>query len=130
MYTNEAINESIFWESAIDTVKGHSVLKNRTKISTDDVIEVYPDGVTITGFELLTGRKGEQFPALLIKEDPGVFFNGGTTLTAIVNKWLEHFNGDAAACSKALDLSGGVKVKLSRSATKDGRSWTRVEIVK
>lgn len=119
-----------FYSDAEAVTAGSALLRGKTKLSTGEVIAKYPEGVTIIGFDLLTGKKGTPFAACVIAEDRGVYFNGGKTITEIVLKWLQSYEGDVTECNIALQDAGGVKVKLERTATKDGNSYTRVNVIR
>lgn len=58
-----------------------------------------------------------------------MFYCGGIVLTKIVNMWLEEYNGDLGLLNHDLAKSGGVKVKLVESKTKDKKNVTTVEVM-
>lgn len=110
------------------------IIEGKEKISVGDIIEKYPDGITITNFDMVNGvdqNTGESsdYPVFTFKEDENKFGFGGHVLKKIIRVWLENFEGDIETCAKALQAAGGVKLKFSRSTTKAGRSVTVVDVI-
>ena len=104
------------------------LMEERERMSMDDIINKYPDGVTITGFDMInTG--GDTYPILIIKEDDSIFLFGGAIMNNICHDWLEAFEGDISATNNALTGSGGCKVKFEKSRTKKGNSITTVTVL-
>lgn len=110
------------------------IIEGKEKISVGEIIEKYPDGITLINFDMVNGtdqNTGEpsNYPVFTFKEDSKKFGFGGHVLKNIINVWLANFEGDIETCSKALEAAGGVKLKFSRSTTKAGRSVTVVEVI-
>lgn len=109
------------------------IMENREKVSTEDIIRDYPDGITITEFDVITttGDNGmpSTYPVLAFAEDKDKFIYGGKALNDIVTMWLANFDGDVEATSAALKAAGGVKIRLVSAKTKQGRNFTRVEVI-
>lgn len=103
------------------------VIENHSKVTTDDLISAYPAGCTISAVDIIHGEKGD-YAVFNIAERPDVYSNGGKVLTSIVKAWAEDF-GDMAALNNELCTSGGVKVVLSKSRTKKGQTFTKVDII-
>ena len=110
------------------------LMKGREKISVADVIKNYPDGITVTGFDIILSHNDnlgmDSYPIVIFSEDPSKFVFGGTVLNGFVRAWLAHFDGDIEACNKALASYDGVKLKFSRQRSKTGnREYTSIEVV-
>ena len=109
------------------------LVEGRNKVDLDDVIKKYPKGVTIVGFDLVetTNEAGESetYPIIIIKEDPSIFFFGGSVLNKIVHKWIEAEGDTVENVSNALAGEGGVKVILKKGKTKSNRTVTTVEVI-
>ena len=109
------------------------LMEGRTKISTDDIIVAYPNGVTLTEFDIVPGisQNGEpnSYPVFLFKEDPTKFYCGGTVLGNIAASWVEGTGGDIDGASAELKATGGVAVKLVKGKTRRGNSVTSVQIL-
>lgn len=106
------------------------VMTDRTKVSTDDLIEQYPDGVTITAFDYVQSKKSEgKYPVFNIAEDATVFCNAGTILTRIFDEFVAECNGNVDKASSELRRQGGLKVKLGHGQTKSGDDLITVEII-
>lgn len=116
-----------FKDKALAATSTCTLMEGRTKISTEEIIAKYPQGVTIIGFDWLTGNDGK-YPVCIIKENENECFFGGTALTSICESWMDGYT-DTASCSSALAAEGGVKIKFSKGKTKSNRTFTRCEIV-
>lgn len=110
-----------------------AIMENREKISTEDVIKKFPDGITITAFDLITtpdaNGNPSTYPVIAFKEDTTKFIYGGKALMDIVSLWVANFDGDIETTSNALAAAGGVKVKMFPSKTKTGRNFTAIEVI-
>lgn len=106
------------------------IMEGRTKVKTEYLINTYPDGFTIDGFDFITSKKtGEKYPVFKIAEDDKIFCNAGTILTRIFTEFVEQFKGDVDGASRELKRQGGLKVKLGVGTTAAGDTLTTVEII-
>lgn len=124
---------NMFAAMAQKAVANSQVREGRERISTEEIISHYPDGVTITEFDMLSKRNGVElttFPTFAFAEDDTKYFNGGTSLKKIVDEWLQHFEGDIDACNAALKAAGGCKIRLLPSIrTGNGNNFVPVEVL-
>lgn len=106
------------------------VMIDREKVKTDDLIETYPEGVTITAFDYVMSKKTKnEYPVFNIAEDDKIFCNGGTVLDRIFTEYVKVCEGDVTRASNELKRQGGLKVKLSHGTTKDGQDLITVEVL-
>ena len=122
-----------FRKVAAEATSGSFVMQGREAIKTDLVIAGYPGGITINGADLISttdSKTGEQktYAACTFSEDDTKYVNGGTALTNIVREWMVDYE-TAEAMSADLKAAGGVKIKLSKEMTKDGKSFTKVSVL-
>lgn len=117
-----------FKKSAQKTTSISHLMEGREKIKTKDIIEKYPDGITIDCFDIVQGSKGE-YPVLTFSEDNTKFFNGGIVFQKIVKNWLDDYDGQLELCQHDLSESGGVKVQIEMGTTKSGNNITKVKIL-
>lgn len=117
-----------FAERAKKKTTAPAIMDGKAQIKTDDLIRAYPNGVTVTGFDMLNGDDNE-FAVLTYGEDSTKFFYGGCVMTKVVNSWIADFDGDIDVACDALRQSGGVKVKFEHAKTRKGNNITRVSIV-
>ena len=103
------------------------LMENRTKISTDELIDKYPKGVTITGFDFLIGDNGK-YPVCIFSENDNECFFGGSALTDICNLWMEGYELPAQA-SADLKEAGGVKIKFEKAKTKKGKTFIKPTVI-
>lgn len=106
------------------------VMNDREKITTQEVIEKYPDGITIVAFDYIQSKKSKgKYPVFNFSEDMTVFCNGGTVLDRIFTDFVNAMDGDVAAASNELRRQGGLQVKLSNGKTKAGDDLVMVEVI-
>lgn len=117
----------IFKSKAISATTISKLMEGRVKISTEEIITKYPDGVTVNAFDWMKGDDGE-YPVCTFEENDGECFFGGTALTSICKAWQEGFE-TPEDCSVALASEGGVKLKFSKGKTKNNRNFTKCEVV-
>lgn len=128
-----AIKTINFGKVANENVTLSQLMIGREKISMDDLIKEYPNGVTVMEFSTVTYEDGNQivhYPVFAFKEDDSKFFLGGYVLNKIVDSWLDACGADnEAEVSDALKEQGGVHMKFTAGKTKGGRNITNVEII-
>lgn len=117
-----------FRQTAISETSLSPLMDGRERISMDGLINQYPDGVTVTEFDLLNGGQGE-YAVCTFAEDSKKFFFGGAILTKIVLKWIAGFDGDAEMASHTLKDNGGVKMRFKHGRTKKGQQLTLVDVL-
>jgi hypothetical protein len=116
-----------FKKVAADSVSGSFIYKDREKIDKDLLTVTYPDGVTVTGADLVSGENGI-YAVAIFAENPKQYFNGGKALTDIVKDWADGYE-DCEAMSADLQKSGGVKIKFTKTKTKSGHDFTAITVV-
>lgn len=119
-----------FKKSAQEVTKGGSseVLgTDKIKISTDEIIGRFGGTITLTACDIIK-TDDNIFCGVLFKEDPNAIYFGGKVLTEIVNRWLEAFDLDAKKCSDALTEIGGMSITLSRTKSKKGITYIKVDV--
>ena len=105
------------------------LMENREKIQTSEVIKNFPDGITIAAVDVIKSSD-VKYPVFTFLEDPTKFYCGGIVLSKIVDTWVTEYNGDLGMLNHDLAESGGVKVKLTETKTRDGKNnITQVEVL-
>ena len=124
-----------FKKVASDAAASSFIMSGRTEMKNDAVIAGFPNGVTITGFDIIPVTKdngdASEMPVYTIAENDKVFCKGGSAHVKIFHAWLDAA-GDGATCegvSADLKSTGGVKVKNIKIPLKNGRTFTNVEIL-
>ena len=106
------------------------VMTDRTKVTSDDLIEAYPDGFNIIAFDYVQSKKSKgKYPVFNIEEDPTIFCNASTILTRIFDEFVSECDGDVDLASNELRRQGGLSVKLGRGRTKAGDELITVEVI-
>lgn len=118
---------NIFQTIAIKATTLSSLMEGREKIETKTIIEKYPNGITVTEFDMI-GSGDDAYPVFVFAEDNTVFAFGGAVFKSIVQAWISNFEGSVSDASAALKATGGVRMKFEHSVTKTGRSITTVRI--
>lgn len=113
-----------FLQSAKESLNGNKLMLNREKVSTDYIIERYPNGITITEFDFIVKADGTSYPILCYAEESNKYFNGGALFDKVCTGWITLAEGDIERASEELKQVGGVKFKLTKKRTKTGRTIT------
>lgn len=104
------------------------LLANREKVETEYLIDTYPDGFTVVGFDLIS-TGSDTFPVIVFAEDDTKFYFGGKVLSEICEDWAALYDGDIETASDDLRKDGGVKMRLRKTSTKNGRDVVVPEIL-
>lgn len=118
-----------FYEIAEQALGNSPIITGREKITTEEIIKKYPEGITLTGFDVLDNGK-DGYAVFTFAEEPDKFINGGALLSKMAFEWVKSYDGNITDASAELDACGGVRVRLSTKKTKRGNTITAVEIVK
>lgn len=109
------------------------LMNGKTKMSVAQIIEQYPDGITVAEFDVITTTENGEpttYPVITFIEEPDKFAFGGLVMRKIVDSWVAAFDGDIEACSAALKANGGVKLRFAHDTTRDGkRNVTTIEVI-
>lgn len=117
-----------FKAAALKSTTLSELMNDRVKVTTDDIINQHPNGVTIEQFDSVTAGDAQYYIAT-IKEDPQVYINCGTVLSKVFDAFVAGFNGDVTGASAELKNAGGIKVKLTKSRTRGGNTITTVTVL-
>lgn len=102
-------------------VSGESELtRGKTKITTKDIIERYPEGFSICAVDLF-GKGSDAYAVLNIVEDKSIYLFGGKALTELVTVMLD--NSDPNVLNNEL-ADDPLRLKLTTKKTKAGRDFT------
>lgn len=105
------------------------LMQDRKSIKQGELIERFPDGVTITAFDYIHNKKGEKYPVFTIKEDETIFVNGGTVINSIFTEFVDAFEGDVDAASRELFREGGLNCKFYWGENKGGDKTVLVTVL-
>ncbi len=123
------MNNSINFKSLATAATTLSpLMTDRIKLSTDEIISQYPEGITITEFDSIT-MKDSQYYIATFAEDDKAYINCGQILSKVFDRFVEAFDGDIAGASETLKAQGGLRVKLNKSRTRGGNSITTVTVI-
>lgn len=117
-----------FRKTALESTLLSKLQNDREKISTHDLIQRFPNGITVNAFDFAT-IDGKAFAVVTFNEDDSLYYNGGTVLSKMCMAWAAGFAGDPEAASTALAKAGGVKLKFSEDKTKGGNNVTTITVV-
>lgn len=121
-----------FSDKARKATSNSWVLEGRTKVTQEDVIRNHKDGITVTAFDIMKGKDKQgnpsEYAVIAFKEEPDKAFFAGSVLTGICKEWLDGYESSEAASADLAD-DGGVRIKLSTQKSKEGRTYTAVEVI-
>ncbi len=124
---------NMFAELARQATTLSPIIEGKEKISVGDIIANYPNGITVTDFDMVTSTdkdgNPDTYPVFVFAEDTSRFGFGGSVFKTICDNWIKHFDGDIETCAKALQAGGGVKMVFGQAKTKAGRSVTTIKVV-
>lgn len=106
---------------------GRIMSEKTEKIDTMDIIKYHKDGITINDYETVIMGEDEAVTVYTFAEEPNAFAFAGY----ILKKMLINMECELGAEKLLEELhTQGLKVKLSRAKTKDGKKeLTKVEIL-
>lgn len=104
-----------------------SIMDGRESIKTDDIVQLYPDGICITGVAK-ANYNGSTYPVFTFAEDPSKYFSGATALSQLVDGLLEGYDGNLADLNADLQKEY-LKIKLVKTKTKRGYNFTKVIVI-
>lgn len=112
---------------AEQTLAGSPITEGREKISTEEIIARYPNGITLCRMDMFTSDDGSKYPVFNFTQDNTKFYGGGALLTRLAEAWLTEAGGDLDAVNA--ELAAGLTVKLSLAKNKKGQNLTKVTII-
>lgn len=123
---NTKINFKELSKKAMSTSE---VIANHEKISVDELITLFPQGVTIIKFDLITNVDGDEYAVFNFRENLLKYFNGGAILSKMAKMWADAYEGNVVEANIDLQMNQGVKVKLEKAKNKKGQNITLVTVV-
>lgn len=110
----------------IQNALGSNLRDGREKMSVDDLIRKYPDGVTIVGFELAKGQDGS-YGVYAIGEEKK-YFSGGGDLKKLEEFLTTKFEGDISGINEYL-RGKPLKLRIWKVKTKTRKDYTKAALV-
>lgn len=104
------------------------LMDNRTRLSTDELIAQYPQGVTVREFDFI-GTGEDAYPVFAFAENPQMFAFGGKVFAGVARAWADMYDGDIEKASSELYAAGGVKMVFAKSRAKNGNTVTTVTVI-
>lgn len=105
-----------------------AITEGKTKLSTEEVIAKFPEGVTISAVDIFRDSEKDSFYAVCnIAEDSTVYFFAGQALTNMVMDFISEC-GNVDAVNEQL-AKEPVKIKMKKDKTKKGRDFTSFEVI-
>lgn len=118
-----------FRDVAKKAVKVSDLAEGKEKISTEEIIDKYPEKITINGFERCEMGNKVKF-IYTLKEEPEKFAYAGLMLEKCFNSIISAYGGDYIRAQKEFSLDKqGLPVKLEKKTTLDGNDITVVTIL-
>ena len=114
------------FESARAALGGNTLTGGLEKLSTAEFIARYPEGVTLTGIDIVTWND-TTFPLCTFAEDPTKCFGGGLVLKQMVEGMLVDFEGDLTAMNESI-LRKPFNLQMFKAKSRAGRNYIAVRI--
>lgn len=124
-----------FKKIALEATTMSELMNGRDKMDTEELIKIYPDGVTIDFIDNVNMQQedGEENVWIFVTEEqPNKFTFAGFVLAKIFNNILTEFEGDYDAMIEEYNSSlkeDKLRVKLERAKTKTKREITKVTVL-
>jgi len=116
-----------------ETFSGCKAMREREKITVDDIIQKH-EKITVISYDyILTG--GKVVPVINIKEEPEKFFFGGAAFKTLFEAWeksysTSHDDDDVVkGINSELKDCDGVKIKLEKVPTLKGAPYTKIAVL-
>ena len=106
-----------------------SLMDEREKIETSDIIKYHKDGITITDFDTHIPTENGDTVVYIFEEEPDKFAFGGKVLQKLFDSLIFDYAGDINALKADMKECGGLKIKLKSGKTKKGLPITMVEVL-
>lgn len=105
------------------------IMEGREKLKMEDLVKVYPKGVTITAVDMIPDAKtGELYSLFTFEEDETKFASGGVIFNKIAKKWLEEYDYDIHNLSHDL-AEERIVIKFYYDKTSNKRDVIKCEII-
>lgn len=106
------------------------LMEGREKITMETLVRNYPNGVTVTGVDLVPDTKtGDMYSIFTFSENEKLFASGGIVFNKVVNAWLREYDNDIEMLNHDLPEMGGVKIRFSYGRTANNRDIVKCEIL-
>lgn len=104
------------------------IFEGREKISLDEIITTYPEGVTLKEVAILhDNENNSDYVACVADEAKDYFFFGGVALLSLIQNIMDEYD-NGADFFHDLEVEG-LPVKFSKKRSKNGRIYTAVTVL-
>ena len=107
--------------------KTNAIMENRQKGTLEDLIAIYPDGVTLIAADVLDDKKENRiYSVMSFEEDSDHFYFGGSVVTDFVQNLIAEYETKAEFDK---ELAEGLDVKFEKKRSKNGRTYVSIAVV-
>lgn len=117
-----------FKDLAKNVTSMNPLMEGRERIKADEIMKKFPNGITITDFDMIQEKDKAPYPIIIFAEDDRYFHFGGTVLARVVDEWLGYYDS-VEECREAFKAEGGVRITMSQGKTREGRDVTLVHVI-
>ena len=109
-------------------VQSNPIMENREKITLDEVIAKFPNGVTLRECAILhDNTNNSDYVACVIDELKDRFFFGGVAVLGLIERIIEEYDTEEEFKE---DLENeGLPIVFSKKRSKNGRIYTSVTVL-
>ena len=109
---------------------GAGLATGRERIRVDDLIAAYPEGITITGMDLLpVSGEDRTYSIFTFAENEQLYFSGGGDIPKLGEIFLSEYEGDLTGINEELQANP-IRIRIRKVKTKRGTLYTKVEALK
>lgn len=119
-----SLKERLIKELGAGLATGHD------RIRIDDLIAAYPEGITITGMDLLpVSGEDRTYPIFTFAENDKLYFCGNGDIPKLGDIFMSEYEGDLTGLNEDL-LANPIPIRIRKVKTKRGNLYTKVEVLK
>lgn len=115
-------------ETLKDVLEDKRITAGKDKISTSEIIAKYPEGISITEFELRFDETNK-YLIILFAEDETKFYCGGNKFVTLFNQLDEACNNHGVDIHDYLKKNP-IKIKIGLKTSRNGREYVTIEPAK
>lgn len=105
------------------------LMEGREKLKMEDLVRIYPKGVTITAVDMIPDAKsGELYSIFTFEEDNTKFASGGVIFNKVAKTWLEEYDYNIHNLSHDL-AEESIVIKFYYDKTSNKRDVIKCEIM-
>lgn len=104
------------------------IMEGREKITLDEIMAKYPQGVTIRECAIIHDKaKESDYAVCVVDEEINFFFFGGVAILSMIENLLQDYESEADFNAEL--KAEGLPIKFEKKRSKNGRIYTSVTVL-